>query len=98
MSLHKQLPALALLVLAGYICPAQTILKGKIIDQTTKEPVAGATIQCSDAGCVCGCTTNASGEFEMQCRNCRRMQVSSVGYASQLFGMSDKPVTVSLLP
>jgi len=87
---------LAGLFLAATAAHAQSIVKGKIIDATTKEPVAGATIHCTQAGCHCGCTTNALGEFEMKCTDCRELSVSYIGYAPQQFSVSDKDQLVSL--
>ena len=62
---------------------AQTSLYGKIIDAATKEPIAGATIQCGKAGCHCGCQTNTAGEFNMHCSNCGHHTVTFVGYQPQ---------------
>ena len=88
----------AALFLAAQVTCAQTYVKGKIIDATTKEPVAGATIHCTEAGCHCGCTTNATGEFEMKCTDCKLLAVSFIGYSSQQFPVSDKAFIVSLHP
>ncbi|WP_121356873.1 TonB-dependent receptor [Flavisolibacter nicotianae] len=89
---------LAVLFLAARATYAQTNVKGKIIDATTKEPVAGATIHCTDENCHCGCTTNASGEFEMRCTDCRTLAVSYIGYTPQQFAVSNKAYIVSLNP
>src|SRR5678809_454963 len=77
---------------------AQTIVKGKIIDASTKEPVAGASIHCADQGCICGCLTDASGAFEMKCTDCRTLSVSYIGYTTQRFAVSDNDYIVSLYP
>lgn len=81
-----------LLSLISFISQAQTIAKGKIIDAVTKEPVQGASIHCTDAGCNCGCTTNASGEFEMHCKDCSKLTVSFIGYKSQEITVGDEMV------
>jgi outer membrane receptor protein involved in Fe transport len=75
---------------------AQTIVKGKIIDASTREPVAGATIHCTKESCRCGCTTGPSGEFEMRCTDCQHLAVTMVGYATQQFLVSDKDFIISL--
>src|SRR5688572_12922420 len=75
---------------------AQTIVKGKIIDASTKEPIAGATIHCTDEGCKCGCITNEAGEFEMKCTDCTKLSVSSIGYASQQFLVNGQTQLVQL--
>ncbi|HJW15674.1 MAG TPA: carboxypeptidase-like regulatory domain-containing protein, partial [Flavisolibacter sp.] len=59
---------------------SQTTASGKIIDAITKEPIQGATIHCIDNSCMCGCTTNADGEFQMKCRDCHKFNVTSIGY------------------
>ena len=78
---------------------AQTIVKGKIIDAATKEPVAGATIQCTKQGCNCGCTTNQSGKFEMKCKDdCETLAITFIGYTPQQFSVSNNNYTISLVP
>lgn len=86
------------LTMTGFGLRAQTIVKGKIIDQSTKEAVAGATIHCTKEGCKCGCIANALGEFEMKCLDCKTLAVSHIGYAAQVFEVSDKNIIVSLSP
>ncbi len=95
--LYKNI-VLILLLCAGAATQAQTIVKGKIIDASTKEPIAGATIQCTTPGCKCGCTTNIFGEFEMMCFDCEHHKVTSIGYLSQEFGVSTNSIIVSLNP
>lgn len=86
-------------MVAGAGLQAQTVVRGKIIDLSTKEPVPGATIHCTTEGCKCGCIANAAGEFEIQCMdNCKTLSVSHIGYAAQVFAASDKNINVSLSP
>ncbi|HTL10239.1 MAG TPA: TonB-dependent receptor [Chitinophagaceae bacterium] len=87
---------LAILILPGFGSHAQKIIKGKVVDATTKEPIGGATIHCIKEGCNCGCTTNFSGEFEMKYTDCQALSVSSVGYTAQQFLVSDKDYVISL--
>lgn len=61
---------------------AQSLVKGKVIDAFSKEPVAGATIKCTDDNCHVACITQNTGEFEMQCRNCTTVSISFIGYQS----------------
>ena len=56
-------------------------VKGRVIDASTKEPVAGATVQCNDNHASCGTVTNNAGEFELKCNDCRNITVSCVGYS-----------------
>ncbi|MGZ3958540.1 MAG: TonB-dependent receptor [Flavisolibacter sp.] len=90
---------LVLLLAGGAGLQAQMIVKGKIIDAHTQEPVAGATIHCVKEGCRCGCTTDLSGDFEIRCTDCQRFAVTNIGYVSQQFGVTDQrlviPLTVS---
>jgi iron complex outermembrane recepter protein len=87
---------LAILIIAGVGLHAQKIIKGKIIDATSKEPIAGATIHCMQEGCTCSCTTNFSGEFAIKCTDCQNLLVSSVGYTSQQFMVTDNTFIISL--
>ncbi len=94
----QKLLLLPLLLLSVYISFAQTVVKGKIIDNTTKEPVAGATIRCSDENCTCGCTTNAAGEFQMQYKDCRQLVATSIGYAAYRFPVTENIPFIALTP
>lgn len=92
---------LILLAITITVAPAvfaQTIVKGKIIDGTTKEPLAGATIHCTKAGCHCGCTANAQGEFVMKCTDCDQLSVTSIGYAGQQITVGTAGYLISLQP
>ena len=88
------LPLILVFTAAG--SSAQNILRGKIIDAATKEPVSGATITCTTAGCRCGCQSNAKGEFELTCTGCQNHFVSSVGYASQQIPASAGSFVIAL--
>lgn len=96
MSYIYRLMVMAALIIAGYGASAQKIVKGKIIDATTKEPLVGVTIHCTENGCNCGCTTNASGEFEMKCRDCKNLTITSVGYVPQEITASASDYIISL--
>ncbi|HVY73998.1 MAG TPA: TonB-dependent receptor [Puia sp.] len=99
MSFIKRLLAGGILVLALQPVIAQTIVKGKIIDSLTGQPVAGATIHCTDQGCTCGCTANALGEFTMKCTNhCTSLVVSSIGYSSEEITVAESAGVVLLRP
>ncbi len=76
-----------------------TIIKGKLIDSLSKEPVQGATIHCTTINCSCSCISNAAGEFSMHCKsNCSELFVTSVGYSNRVFKTGTSDVLVSLLP
>jgi iron complex outermembrane recepter protein len=95
--LYKKI-LLAIFLLASGGLYAQTIVKGKIIDAATKEPLAGASIHCTKEDCYCGCTTNQFGEFEMKCTDCETLAVTYVGYLSQQFSVAGSNYFVSLHP
>lgn len=61
---------------------SQQAFKGKIVDDITREPIAGASVTCLCTNCTCGCATNVSGEFELKTKGncCSSFSVSSVGY------------------
>jgi outer membrane receptor protein involved in Fe transport len=82
MSVISRLVIILSVLFSSFQSQAQHTATGKIIDALTKEPIQGATIHCIDNNCFCGCTTNASGEFSMKCRDCSKLNVSSVGYQS----------------
>src|SRR5687767_14192029 len=85
-----------LLILTGSLTYSQNIIKGKIIDGATKEPLGGATIKCADPGCHRTCTANHTGYFEMPCPDCKKMEISHVGYASQVLSADDNHNIISL--
>ncbi|ANE50865.1 hypothetical protein SY85_10475 [Flavisolibacter tropicus] len=75
---------------------SQTIFKAKIIDASTKEPIEGASIRCADAHCSCGCTTSATGEFQMKCTDCKKLTVSYIGYTPQVISVASPVQLISL--
>ena len=84
--MHRVIRLLTLLsiILLSQQLTAQTLVKGRIIDAQTKEPIQGASIHCDMQNCVCGCSTNAEGFFELNCKDCKKLTVSQIGYASTL--------------
>ena len=56
-------------------------VNGRVIDASTKEPIAGATVRCGDTLLSCGAITNSAGDFEMKCHDCKNITVSCVGYS-----------------
>lgn len=95
----KHLAVTWMFIITGFISQAQTTIKGKIIDATTKEPVYGASVRCTDPDCNCGCITNASGEFVINCKaDCKNVSVSFIGYTSQNIAIANIAETVALVP
>lgn len=78
---YKLIAAVLCFMAVATVGFSQQVFKGKIIDASTKEPIAGASVHCS-AGCSCGCATNALGEFELKPKEncCVSFEVSSIGY------------------
>lgn len=93
-----RLLTLAFFLCTGWAAHAQTTVTGRIIDASTKEPVAGVSIHCTEAGCTCGCTTDALGRFSMHCTDCKMLSVTSVGYAPQQVTASANGYTLFLQP
>ena len=83
MNLIHKTALLFYLSLCGHGLFAQKIMKGKIIDSISGEPVAGASIRCIEDGCFVGGTSNSLGEFEIRVNACKKFIVSSIGYAAQ---------------
>src|SRR5690242_15414275 len=68
---------------------AQTILRGRVIDNYTLKPLYGATVSANNAGV----TTNTNGEFAVPVGT-REITVSRLGYQSRT--LTIKPATVNL--
>lgn len=90
------LPILILATTA--VTQAQTLRTGKIIDNTTQEPVEGASIQCTDDNCTCRCTSSANGDFRINCKDCRKLTVTSIGYKPYEINLSKETFIVALTP
>ncbi len=95
--LYKFLTA-CIILLAAQDLSAQKIIKGKIIDAVTKEPVAGATLHCATEGCNCSSTSGATGEFEMKITDCEKISVTSVGYTAGEISVSSGNFVIFLNP
>lgn len=95
----KHMAFTLLLLFSGFISQSQSIIKGKVIDATTKEPIHGASIHCMDLDCTCGCTTNGSGEFVIDCKdNCKNFSISFIGYTTQQTFIGLMGETIALSP
>ncbi|HUC83262.1 MAG TPA: TonB-dependent receptor [Flavisolibacter sp.] len=98
MSNLYRLMAIVLLLLAATTLSAQKIVKGKIIDAVTKEPINGASIKCTGSDCSCGCATSATGDFEMHCKACKKLTVSYIGYQPVQLSVDADNSLVALIP
>lgn len=74
----------------------QTPVKGKIVNQATQEPVAGATIKI--VGKTSGTSSDASGNFEIDAQLNDVLEISYVGYVSTRFTVTStsQPITISI--
>eukprot|EP01136_Pigoraptor_vietnamica_P001608 Opistho-1_new@28465 len=58
---------------------AQNLIKGKIFDSSTKEPVVGASVKA--LGTTAGTTTNINGEFALKTKEkINKISISSIGF------------------
>ncbi len=96
MSYYYRFLAMCIVAAITTVAAAQTIVKSKVLDGITKEPIAGATIRCSDAHCPCGCTTNWAGEFKLTCTGCTQLIVSYTDYTPQIITAANLPEVVVL--
>lgn len=90
-----------LFVLTSIVYAQNTrMLKGKVIDQRTKETLVGATIFIPDKNT--GTTTNAFGEFEISLsENATRFKVSYLGYRDTTLILSNtgfSSIVIALAP
>ena len=76
----------------------QNIIKGKIFDNTTQEPVVGASVKLE--GTPLGTTTNINGEFVINSlEKITKITISSVGFQTQIVDYQEnKPLSISLEP
>ena len=93
-----RLMAIVMLLLSATTLSAQKIVKGKIIDAVTKEPINGASIKCSGADCSCGCASSTNGDFEMHCKSCKTLTVSFIGYQPMQLSVDADNSLVALIP
>jgi len=74
----------------------QSPVKGKIINQATQEPIAGATIKI--VGKSSSTSSDVSGNFEIDAQPNDVLEISYVGFVSSRFTVTStsQPVTISL--
>lgn len=83
-----------LLCCISALATAQGILRGKVLDQQTLEPLAGASIKYGTGGTV----TDADGAWSLEKnKTAARLEVSYVGYASMTYEVSDTVTYLTLL-
>lgn len=73
---------------------AQKVIKGKVYDAITKEPVIGASIKLENANV--GVTTDINGNFMLQA-DAKKLLISTIGYQSRTVDVVDgQTLSVSL--
>ena len=85
-------------VYAGTALQAQTLIKGKILDASSKEPIAGASISGMREENKRSTISNSSGEFEMKGSSGEKLIVTSIGYSAQEITIDDNILLIQLTP
>ncbi len=90
----KRLIQIAIMLLFGNASIAQQ-LSGKIFNTATNEPLSGATISVSNSSTV---TSDAQGNFTIQCATGKELTVSFVGYrtVSQKIRSCNESISIGL--
>ncbi|MNS46518.1 Colicin I receptor precursor [compost metagenome] len=73
---------------------AQKIIKGKVYDATTLEPLSGVSVYIT--GTTKGANTNAQGAFAFSADNDNSITVSLLGYETKLVTANDKSLSIAL--
>src|SRR5205085_10458983 len=89
---------LLLFSLAAMIVQGHTVVKGKIIDDSSKEPVIAASITCNTEGCHAACISNNSGNFQLHCNNCKNLTITSVGFSPIQYSVTNTDFVIALSP
>jgi len=85
-------------IYAGTASQAQTLIKGKVIDASSKEPIAGASISTTRDENKKSTISTSSGEFEMKGSSGDKLIVTSIGYSTQEITIDDNMLLIQLSP
>ena len=82
------------------LVPENYVIRGRIIDIETKEPIPGVTVFIPDSDPLIGSVSNEEGYFQIVVPSSTNMvSLSCIGYAPEVILSEDnKPVTVELHP
>lgn len=91
-----------LLLILGLLClstviQAQTRVTGKVLDDKTSKPIAGATVSIKNKTNI-STATGEDGTFTITAPNGSRLVISYVGYKPAEVAASSSPITISLSP
>ncbi len=97
---YKISAMLCCLLCIALLSRGQQVYKGKIIDAASKEPIAGASIRCTNNACTCGCATADNGSFELKPMDncCTNFAVTSIGYQPMMIPAAQLVTVISLQP
>ena len=95
-SLYKIVVLIAC-IFAATSLTAQSLIKGKIIDSTSKEPIGGATIRNTTIGNHT-VISNSAGEFEIKSTQGDNLVISSIGYATREVIVCENNCFIELTP
>lgn len=80
---------LPLCIMCGFSAQAQQIIKGKILDQSTGEPLIGATVSGVAGGRIIGTTSTLDGSFSLKSNvDLTKVTVGFIGFLPQEFTLS----------
>ena len=76
---------------------AQTTIRGRVLDASSKNPLQGASISFAGKG---GTITDQDGNFAIECGKTNRITISFVGYVTQTYGIKNcnDQINISLDP
>ena len=79
--MKRQISSILIFILLSVTAFAQKKIAGKIYDAQTKSPLSGATISFGKNGLV---TTDANGNFSIDCNKAGQITVSFIGYQNAI--------------
>lgn len=93
----KKISYTALLLCISVITFAQSAVKGKVVDASTKAPLLGANIRFAGKG---GTTSDKDGTFSIDCSKIGEITISFVGYETQkaLVKNCNDALNIALVP
>lgn len=92
----KKIALMTACIICSIFLYAQRIIKGKVVDASTNNPLSGATISFQNRQVT---TTDANGNFRISCNQPTRITVSFIGYEPKQEAInSNEEVVIALTP